>query len=328
MNPCELWRARALENGIYLAACNRTGIDNTMDCRQATSFCCDPEGSILLEERDSTSRVLLVDLPLNASGMLGSEGRRRKLSRRQPQQYHDCYLNLRPIQDLTGFLGLPQPGVLNVCCLVPAPNSDPADILIQHLKNSAPDEASLFLLTCRPFSDEACGRIRGVIQSAKQSVVTGFPEGSGHYLFSSQSGCGSPRQWRVDTGCHAGPDLPRLDIGPARVHLGPFEALTHPEATVAAAKQGCDLMMVCHETIGSEDRLPAGIRTIDGLAVAACAPDGAGIWWPPEGHQRWGEATAEVGSNCQGALDTRRIRTRRFQDSVDFSVLLNGNEHE
>jgi predicted amidohydrolase len=72
----------------------------------------------------------------------------------------------------------------------------------------------------------------------------------------------------------------------------------------------------------ADDRLLAGARTIENLAVAVCSGSGAGIWLPPEGHQRWTETTATVGESCHLAIDTRRTRQKRFQDRVDFEVLL------
>lgn len=35
LNPVEIWRARAMENGVFVAACNRTGQDLVMDCSRA-----------------------------------------------------------------------------------------------------------------------------------------------------------------------------------------------------------------------------------------------------------------------------------------------------
>ena len=54
--PKELWCARALENGFYLAGCNRTGIDRIMDCRQAPSLVCDPSGKVIHEAATESSR--------------------------------------------------------------------------------------------------------------------------------------------------------------------------------------------------------------------------------------------------------------------------------
>ena len=37
IDALEVWNARVLENGFFLAACNRTGKDRVMDCRGAVS---------------------------------------------------------------------------------------------------------------------------------------------------------------------------------------------------------------------------------------------------------------------------------------------------
>ena len=99
----EIWRARALENGFTVAACNRTGIDLSMDCREAPSAVFDGAGKSLLNERCSQSRIFLVDIPLDPSQRLPSQRRRQCLAVRPVAQVHDCYLNLSAITDLTSF---------------------------------------------------------------------------------------------------------------------------------------------------------------------------------------------------------------------------------
>ena len=45
ISPLDVWRTRALENGIYVAACNRTGKDRVMDCTKAVSAVIAPDGT-------------------------------------------------------------------------------------------------------------------------------------------------------------------------------------------------------------------------------------------------------------------------------------------
>jgi hypothetical protein len=324
LDSCELWRARALENGLYLAACNRTGMDRSMDCRRATSCLFDPMGNLLLVGRQATSRIFCVDVPLDSRGRLEATMRRRMLSDRRPEQYHDCYLNLRPIRDLTGFLSLPQPGVLHLCCVVPSPHEEPVDALLHRLENASAEDAQLYLLPSPPFSDTARDRIDRAVRSKKIGVLVCSANGANHSVFSFKSGSDAPVHRQIDASTHLGAEISRIDFETARLHLVPFAALLHPEAAVASAKQGCDLMVAYHATFAAEDRLLAGARTIEGLSVAVCTPMGAGIWSPPEGHQRWGETVAETGKMCRVQLDTKRIRARTFQDNIDFEVLLNG----
>jgi hypothetical protein len=116
--------------------------------------------------------------------------------------------------------------------------------------------------------------------------------------------------------------LPSFDHGPARISIAPMAALRHPEPALAASKQGCDLAIAIEPEIGPGDRLLAGARTIENLAISACGRNLAGIWQPPRGHQRWSEDLAEPGRACRLTLDTGRIRQKRFQDRVDFRTLL------
>ena len=106
----------------------------------------------------------------------------------------------------------------------------------------------------------------------------------------------------------------------------PFAAMAHPEMAVAAAKRGCDLTISIEDGLSPEQRLLAGVRTVENLATAVCSADGAGIWSSQEGHQRWGESLAKPGGACHAALDTNRTRAEKFQDNIDFPLLLSNRE--
>jgi predicted amidohydrolase len=316
LDPVELWRVRALENGLYLAACNRTGREAGLDCRAAASCCCDPRGNVLLEERRDDARIFHVHIPLNDRGRMEDGERRRRISARRPQDYHDCYRNLRAIEDLTDFFALPQPGPLTVRALVPSPGRHPIDLLMEQIRKQPPQGPQLYLLPGAPLCDAAREPLQRAVGDSETVVITCGGDDPAAPLFSCPAGCEAPGQWTSAS-------LPAfLDIGPARIHLLPFARLAHPETAVAAAKQGCDLIVSQHPALTAEARLLAGARTIEGPAIAVAGAGGAGIWCPPEGHQRWGEAWAEAGQICTRVLDTRPMRTRRFQDNIDFEVLL------
>jgi hypothetical protein len=322
LNPLELWRARALENGIFLAACNRTGIDRTMDCRQALSCVSDPQGHLLLEGKTGNSRVFLFDLPLAPDGRLESRNRRHCMANRGPQHCHDSYLNMRPIQDLTSFLELPQPGRLDLHCLVPGKNEHPVDALLRKVPTRTDEARHLYLLPSPADSDAALERVAQTALGHKVAVAVCSSNDAGHryHLFKDD---GENLRWNLPPWPFAnGTSVPYADLGPARLFMTPFSALSHPEFAVAIAKKGCDLAIACEKELSADNRLLAGARTIENLAVAVSSGSGAGIWLPPEGHQRWTETTAAIGESCHLAIDTRRTRQKRFQDRVDFEVLL------
>lgn len=322
LDPRELWRARAMENGFYLAACNRTGVDLTMDCRQAPSCGFDPRGRMLLDGKNSGSQIFWLDLPLTSKGRLNDLLRRKCLAGRRPQHYHDCYLNLRLIRDLTGFLNLPQPGDLKLHCIVPQGNEHPADALERNTTSDAQAAGGLYLLPSFAYSDTALEKIARNARSKKLGVVTSNPDSADHRYYAFQEGL-DIRQWQLPPWPFGNDTtIPRIDFGPARLLLVPFAAMAHPELAVAAAKQGCDLALAPTDRLSPEHRLLAGVRTIENLAIAVCARNGAGIWVAPEGHHRWEEAAAGPGEVCRYDLDTHRTRMKRFQDQIDFEVLL------
>jgi predicted amidohydrolase len=331
-DPRELWRARALENGIHLAACNRTGLDRTMDCRQAASCLIDPHGEMLFEGSSEEGRFFLVHLPLTTHGRLASGPRRRRLASRRPVHYPDCYLNLEAITDLTAHYELPPPARVPLVCVVPKPGEASADALRRVLDAEHAAAGELWLLPARhadlsPRSLEAIGRM-----AADQGInvvtggVTGGPRGRGRRYLAFTSG-EENGQWTLPPWPFDGEGrFPRIRLAGLQILLAGLDALTHPELAVAAAKRGCDLALALEGDLMPAKRLLAGVRTIEQLAVAACAPDSAGIWLPPRGHRRWGEARATAGQVCRQDLDVERLRNKRFHDRIDFRALLGPRE--
>lgn len=317
LDPRELWRARALENGLYLAACNRTGRDRTMDCRPAASCVCDPHGELLFDGQSEAGSTFLVDLPLNSEGRLDDRARRWCMAARSPALYHDCYLNL------TASYELPGPGTVDLSCVVPERGEPPVDALQRAVSQESVSDVGFWMLPAGENGDQE-GILEAVRQFTRESgitVVTGSTNHQGRQFFIFQ-GAEAAQHWELPPRPLPGDRFPRTHLAGVHVILAALDDLAHPEMAVAAAKRGCDLALAIEPALSSDQRLLAGVRTIENLAVAACSPDAAGIWTPPEGHQRWGEMTASPGQVCRQHLDVGRLRRRIFQDRIDFDVLL------
>ncbi|MDX9834620.1 MAG: carbon-nitrogen hydrolase family protein [Desulfobulbus sp.] len=324
VDPAELWRARALENGFSVAACNRTGMDLAMDCHQATSAVVDDHGTMLLNEHHQQSTIIMTSLPLQADNQLKAAQRLGKMASRHWPGMHDCCLNLSAIMDLTSFLQLPTPGPLLISCIVVGAQEQAVAALqaANTDRDQLPD--TLSLLPALGYSDATLNQIQAccAVSGQRVALCRETPQGSTFFWF---DGALAPQQisWNLspDSALDA---LPRFDCGPARVLLAPFASLYHPEVALAAAKQGCDLAIACERLLSEEDRLVAGARTIDNLAIAACSTEGGGIWMTPGGHQRWEEQLAGPRESCRFVLDTNRTRKKRFQDRIDFETLFHG----
>jgi hypothetical protein len=296
-------------------------MDRRMDCRKAASCAVDPEGRMLLDAGGDESRIFTVDLPLTDQGRLDDTPRRRSMASRCPHRYNDCYLNLRPILDLTAFLNLPSPGILALNGVVPREDQHPIDALRDSLDEKR-GPSGLFLLPPFGYSEEALARIGEIAHGRQIGVATcrQTPNGQRCFFYPASA---DPRHWPFSpSACAQAGGYPLIDFASARLKLAAFDLLNHPEAVVATAKKGCDLLIALDDRLTADRRLLAGVRTIENLAVAGCTPNGAGIWLPPEGHQRWGEQLAGPGAVCRCRLDTHRTRQKRFQDNIDFATLL------
>jgi predicted amidohydrolase len=112
-NPEKFWRARALENGMYVLACNRTGMDKVMDCRHAESFVIDPQGRAIKQISSADDLIIRAALPgisgggLTPRNALSASGPESPLSCRRPQCYGNITLDPYTYINLEFLLGLP-----------------------------------------------------------------------------------------------------------------------------------------------------------------------------------------------------------------------------
>ena len=325
LNPVSLWRARAIENGFHVSVCNRTGVDKTMDCRSAVSAVIDPTGTPLLSTTAKDTGFFVVDLPLSDAGRLPDHHRLRCMADRRPAHYADCYRNLWFIRDLTAFFHLPAPGPLAITCIVPGKGEAPVDAAGKQINVSMPQtDDSLAILPPGPYTDTELSSLEALSRTKGVSILVCRKPGAQEDLFLFHPNGGNRDQrrhlpcWPFAEAHH----YPVFNIGPAAVLAAAFDALRHPEMALAAAKQGCDLAACWSPGLTPESTLLAGVRTIENLAMAVCAPDGAGIWMTPEGHQCWEETIVSGSGACRYHLDTGRTRNKRFQDRVDFKTLL------
>jgi len=327
IDPKEVWKARVLENGFFLAACNRSGKDRIMDCRDAISCVYDPQGRELLSASSEESSVFFADLPLDEKGKLRGVFQREKLKDRTPARYSPIYLDLRLADDLTAHYGLPKPAPLQVHCMAVGPlEIDSLEKKIQGIKGKGP---ALVVLPPLPLAlvDKAAFH-----DLAKRNDIA---------LCTTLLGEGTERihtMWMAE-GAHAGfsPDrpvrndgfpFPMMQHGPAKVAMAPFDSFVHPELAVAFSKLGCDLVVLSEEKIENDSRLLCEIKTVENVAVACCASNGAFIAMVPRGHERWEERSIEGPGVCSYEIDIVRTRKKRFQDRLDFELLLKNSTQD
>jgi hypothetical protein len=225
--------------------------------------------------------------------------------------------NFTNIHDLTGFLKLPPPGLLDIHCLVPELGQDPLDCLKKHFKHIRP--GALVLLPRYKYSDQTLERLQKLAVQTQVSIVAARRSRSDGLVCFWKGA--EERQWRLpdEAGFHDG--YPRVDFGPARIMIATLKDLRHPELALSAAKWGCDLA-VCSERHLSENQADlVALRPIEQIALAACAKNGAAIGLIPQGHQPGRGARAAAGDRCSYVLDTNETRCKRFQDRIDFETL-------
>lgn len=313
LDPREIWQARALENGVTVAICNRTGMDLSMDCRQGPSAVFGADGERLLDHCSNQTCLLLTELPLDDQGHLVGN---RMQDRSNLGDCTACALPLSSIADLTSFLRLPPPGHLVIHCLA---TSSMEQMITMLQPGNQGNAANLYLLPAAAYSDSALELLQRYCDA--EDVALCCTRLEQHPGICWLQGKQPPRILELSTWAQS-TSLPWVDYGPARILPIAPQVLHHPEPICAAAKQGCDLVACSAPAFSANDRLIAGARTIDNVTTAHCSDEGGGIWLTPEGHGRWQEILAAPQGACSHVLDTQHTRHKKFQDRVDYQQLL------
>lgn len=323
VDPHELWRARVLENGFYLLGCNRTGKDRIMNCRDAVSCVFAPDGKELVAAAAEESTVFYADLPLDEKGRVQGSLRRRRLAGRTPSWYRPIYLDLRLADDLTAHHELPAPGPLHVHCVAGGDRPLDPRALEELISNHLDAGYNLFVLPPLPAGIIDETTLRTLARQYGVALSTTLRGTAGEKTLTlttpevqEQSVAGPPG------GSDGAMPFPIVSYGTARVAMVTLEAFRHPELAVALAKLGCDLAVLSEETLDRDQRLLCSVKTVEGVAVAACASREAVIAMVPAGHEHWEERAIEGPGRCSYELDTQRTRRKRFQDRVNFELLL------
>ena len=313
IDPREVWRARALENGIGVVGANRTGLDRRMDCRGAPSYVVTPDGQVLLDAASPESCIHFVDYPLEKQ-RFPSRLREEMIATRRPWDYNAIALDGNGLEEFPGVWGLPAAGRLAVRCVV---SPDHAFTLRELLGEALPGKEDVPTLIVLP---------PGAGHMPVRELVSLIGERAAALVTETAASSGSPAPVFLTAKdlVTLGSDMnaTMVDFGPARIALVRPEALKNPEQTVALSKQGCDVVVSCTTGLSEDDRLVFGIKCLERLVVAVAAPNGATICEPPETHERWRETSRGTPGICEASFETGRLRKKRFLDRIDLEALL------
>ncbi|MDQ1293705.1 MAG: carbon-nitrogen hydrolase family protein [Actinomycetota bacterium] len=320
VDPRLLWRARALENGVPVLACNRTGQDVVLDCTRTRTYAVDPHGRVLLDRSSPEATTFLVDLPVRERaprdhGGPGDHGGPRGLGDgnlagpRRPESWRS--LGLETNGPHPEYLwGRPPRGTVQVRAGAPQDGAEGWETRQGHT----------------------------VIQVLPCGTGTGLPGPVGPVGIGDRAPTGDrvPAGGRVLISADSlGPylasaeGLERLGERPVlhrtleqvRVAVTTPRYLAHPEAAAALARQGCDLVAVLADRLDPRQWALLATRCLERVPVAIVTPTAAGIFVPPEGHEPWRSEVRRTPGQVQIDLDVAALRRRSLFDRLDLEAL-------
>ncbi len=319
LDPKLIWRGRALENGIFLAACNRTGKDRIMDCRQSTSCVFDPQGKELFSGSSETPQVFFVEIPLDNEGRLTGIHRQKMLSTRKVDQYRSIYLEPW-VKNLTRFYKLPKPGPLALHCFVTGSAGMNLDELEKNIKSSSGTRPALWVLPQTPAGHLEA--LKKIARNHRIAFAVSLMGADGRSVFLLITPEGVRHFYETSATQKKAFPFKILHYGPAAVTMVGSEDFKHPELAVTLSKLGCDLVVLSEDRMSREALLMSRVKALTGVAVAACARNGSEITCMQDLHGSCDQRQKYSPGVCSYALDTSKTRNKRFQNRIDFDLLL------
>lgn len=322
LDPKLVWKARAIENNMFIAAANRGGKDLTMSCHQASTCVFSPTGETLLSEKSWDSAIFYAKLPLENGRIKKNEP--NWLATRQPHHYGDMYLDMRYANDLTSYYDLPKPGTLDIVAFTQAslPQLSIPAITASIEKLKPTQNPRLLLMPI--YDHEASLDLDKMGDLAKSQEInlcfgTSSPEGGLNIMFIESSG----KVTSYPGVEHTENQTPLwVDIENARLTLAFTHELIHPEFAMTSAKLGCDLIVCPTTRLDESLHIALGAKTIEQVIVAVAGENLAFVAESPVGHAPWKEYHSEADLPCTASTSTELSRKKRFHERYDFELLL------
>jgi len=322
LDPGDLWRSRAMENGFFLAACNRTGEDLTMDCRKSSSYLFGPAGKLLFEGRNKDSSLFMAEIPLDQEGKIAGIKRQAILAKRSPLFYQSIYLDRRLISDMTDYYELPQPGILNLGFVLAEDGKFDLALLESNMIKYRNKSPLFYLLPEISPDDFNLSKIKKLAEKYEAGFAVAVKNDKEMIDYLLITKAETLKYTMGDSLQDTEVPFPIIKLGSAKIAIVPFDYFEHPELPLALAKTGCDLVLLSIQHLDSQKRLLARIKTTENIAVAVCANNGAALYMPPAGHLLWEKKIFKGRGIFLCEVDTVKTRQKKFQDRVDFELIL------
>ena len=321
LDPKFIWRARALENGFFLAACNRTGMDRILDCRQTASYVFNPQGRQLFSGSSEKTQIFFVEIPLDENGRLPDVHRQKMMQTRKIDYYRPVYLEPWT-ENLTSFYELPEPGDLDIHCLLPSSDRfDPSE-LEKRIEETPAGSPALWVLPETPAEELNMEELAKIAKDRHLAFAVAVESSEGHATPTLVTPEGIQSFVNAEAAEENAFPFDVLRYGPAAVAMVDADDFQHPELAEVLSKLGADLVVLSETNMTPESLLVSRIKSLAGIAVAACAENAAEITSVKDMHGSWDLQQCSRPGVCTYRLDTSKTRKKLFQSRIDFDTLL------
>lgn len=311
LDPRQLWQARARENGVFVAVCNRTGKEPNIDFSSSESCVFSPEGDTVFVGSSENSRLFTADIALTPNGRLPEQARVKRLSSRTPSVYHAMSYDRKYYDGLGSFLGIPEPEAVRLAAL-------PTCSASQGVRCLLPEDGEGMALTLLPPQSKEQNFSRMAKElPAGCHVAFALAEPNGKETHEDMLILSRKEEQRVSLVRNG--QLRCVVAGSLMVCPARLQEALHPEFSFAASKLGADALLLSEAQCPLEELPVLRARTTEQTAVVVAA-DTAAVFLPSQGHGIWPVASSAT-DDCTLSVEVQSsLRRKRFQDRIDFEA--------
>ncbi len=304
LNPIEVWKGRAAENGLPILAANRGGLDRKMSFEKAFSAFIDYKGQAILCENSMECKIYYAEVELLDNQIVHDHS---VFAKRDPENYTNIYLNLRSLDSVQEHFELPESREVRVLALSYIPDESDLEYIKENIKEGEGKPLLVF-----PRGKHNLDSVEKI--SRELSAVIVFQDVST-----------GETAWHIfDSGkeCELAPGSREMILNSMKFALLEGSELYEPERFYHFAKSGCDLVIVSGDEKFEHIDLLSGIRAIENTAIAVAFNGYASLSTPPTSHDKW-----KQDSTCQRGcatyiINTETLRKKRLHHDYDYEILL------
>lgn len=302
LDPKRLWSVHARLNGMYVAVCNRTGKDRTLDCLHAVSCCFSPNGDALFQGQNHESTTFTVSIPLY-NGKI-----------KTPPCIPSCHaikaLDFKEHSVSSSLIDIKQAGknelAIHACAGRHRETMNTWSEAWPPMSSDETRNSVLICFECREENEMPTG-CRAAFKSSGMVRVQQLAQTACSIDFLPDT--------PVKTIARSKSTLPIIQqVNGITIGIITYEMTRYPEYLFCLAQSGCDVCVVMGDVCGHTDDII--YNCVHRMVIVYSKDQKTHIAIPPNGHETWFEKLSDENGGCSAIVPFDAVRNKEWLKKI------------